>query len=104
GRREGGGEGMGLPPDADNWEILGPPPIKHYPFMQSPRAMTRADMVRVRDQFVEAARMADQAGADMLELHMAHGYLLSNFITPVSNQRRDKYGGSLEQPVHYAPP
>ena len=94
-------EGMDRPLDTGNWEVIGPSPIKHYPFMQTPREMTRADMDRVRAQFVAAARLADEAGADLLELHMAHGYLLSNFITPVSNQRKDDYGGSLANRMRY---
>ena len=94
-------EGMDRPLDSGNWEIVGPSPIKHYPFMQTPRAMTREDMTKVRDDFVAAARMADAAGADLLELHMAHGYLLSNFITPVANQRADEYGGSLENRMRF---
>jgi anthraniloyl-CoA monooxygenase len=94
-------EGMDRPLDSGNWEVIGPSPIKHYPFMQTPREMTREDMIRVRDQFVAAARMADAAGADLLEVHMAHGYLLSNFITPVSNQRTDDYGGSLANRMRY---
>jgi anthraniloyl-CoA monooxygenase len=69
--------------------------------MQTPREMTREDMVRVRDQFVASARMADAAGADLLEVHMAHGYLLSNFITPVSNRRTDEHGGSLANRMRY---
>src|SRR2546428_6715969 len=56
--------------------------------------MDRADMDRVRGQFVGAARMAEQAGFDMLELHMAHGYLLASFISPLTNARTDEYGGS----------
>ena len=94
-------EGMDRPLDGGNWEVIGPSPIKHYPFMQTPRAMTREDMIRVRDDFVAAARMADAAGADLLELHMAHGYLLSNFITPVANRRTDEYGGSLANRMRF---
>ncbi|MBL8665000.1 MAG: bifunctional salicylyl-CoA 5-hydroxylase/oxidoreductase [Candidatus Odyssella sp.] len=94
-------EGMDRPLDSGNWEVIGPSPVKHYPFMQTPRAMTRDDMIRVRDDFVAAARMADAAGADMLELHMAHGYLLSNFITPVANRRTDEYGGSLANRMRF---
>src|SRR5687768_1985316 len=63
--------------------------------------MTRADMDRVRDDFVSAARMGLEAGFDMLELHCAHAYLLSSFITPLSNQRTDEYGGSIENRVRY---
>jgi anthraniloyl-CoA monooxygenase len=63
---------------------------------QTPRAMTRADMDAVRDDFVAATRRAAAAGFDWLELHCAHGYLLSSFISPLTNQRTDEYGGSLE--------
>ena len=68
---------------------------------QTARAMDRADMDRVRDQFVPAAEMAARAGFDMLELHCAHGYLLSSFITPLTNRRTDEYGGSLENRMRY---
>ena len=63
--------------------------------------MTRADMDAVRDQFVAAVRMGLEAGFDMVELHAAHGYLLSSFITPLQNKRTDEYGGSLENRLRY---
>jgi anthraniloyl-CoA monooxygenase len=63
--------------------------------------MTRAEMDRVRDEFVRATEMAAAAGFDMVELHCAHGYLLSSFITPLSNTRTDEYGGSLENRLRY---
>jgi anthraniloyl-CoA monooxygenase len=63
--------------------------------------MTRDDMDRVRDDFVRATRMAVDAGFDMVELHCAHGYLLSSFLTPVSNRRADDYGGSLENRLRF---
>src|SRR5207302_10376756 len=66
-----------------------------------PREMSRADMDQVRDAFVRATRMAIDANFDMLELHAAHGYLLSSFLTPVSNQRRDAYGGSLDNRLRF---
>jgi anthraniloyl-CoA monooxygenase len=69
--------------------------------MHLPREMTRADMDEVRGQFVRAARMAHEAGFDMLELHCAHGYLLSSFITPLANHRTDEYGGSLENRLRF---
>jgi anthraniloyl-CoA monooxygenase len=94
-------EGMDEPLDEGNWEIVGPSPIPYKDGSQTPRPMTRADMDRVRDDFVRAARLADRAGFDMLELHMAHGYLLSSFLTPLSNQRDDEYGGSLENRMRY---
>ena len=94
-----GGEEAQLP--EGNWELLAPSAIAHAPTMQVPRAMTRADMDLVREQFVRAARMAIDAGFDMLELHCAHGYLLSSFITPLSNRRTDEYGGALENRLRY---
>ena len=60
-----------------------------------------ADMDRVRDQFVAAAEMAERAGFDMIELHCAHGYLLSSFITPLTNRRTDDYGGSLANRMRF---
>jgi anthraniloyl-CoA monooxygenase len=63
--------------------------------------MTRADMDEVRDQFIGATRMAQKAGFDMVELHCAHGYLLSSFITPLQNRRTDEYGGSLSNRLRY---
>jgi anthraniloyl-CoA monooxygenase len=63
--------------------------------------MTRADMDKVRDQFVAAVRMGIDCGFDMVELHAAHGYLLSSFITPLQNKRTDEYGGSLENRLRY---
>ena len=66
-----------------------------------PRAMTREDMDRVRDDFVRSTRYAAEAGFDWLELHCAHGYLLSSFISPLTNQRSDEYGGSLENRLRY---
>ena len=68
---------------------------------QVPEPMTRADMDAVRDQFVAAVRMGVEAGFDMVELHAAHGYLLSSFLTPLQNQRPDEYGGSLENRLRF---
>ncbi len=94
-------EGMDQPLEEGNWPLIAPSAIRHYAFNQAPRAMDRRDMDRVKAEFVSAARMAARAGADMLELHMAHGYLLSSFITPVANRREDEYGGSLENRMRY---
>ncbi len=96
-----GWEGMDLPLETGNWEVLGASPLAHGPGMHVPRAATRADMDTVRDDFAAAARRAAEAGADLVEVHMAHGYLLSNFISPVSNQREDDYGGSLENRMRF---
>jgi len=94
-------EDDGMPLKADNWEILGPSTVAWSDGHQVPKAMTRADMDLVRDQFVASAEMADRCGFDMLEIHAAHGYLLSSFITPLTNQRTDEYGGSLENRMRY---
>lgn len=83
------------------WELIAPSPIPWSQDDQVPRAMTRADMDRVRDDFVRAVGRAVEAGFDMVELHCAHGYLLSSFLTPVSNQRTDAYGGSLENRLRF---
>jgi anthraniloyl-CoA monooxygenase len=83
------------------WEIIAPSPLPFAPGRQVPREMTRADMDKVRDAFVRATQMSDAAGFDMIELHFAHGYLLSSFISPLSNQRRDHYGGSLANRMRF---
>lgn len=83
------------------WELVAPSPIAWDEGDQVPREMTRADMDRVRDDFVRAVGGALEAGFDMVELHCAHGYLLSSFLTPVSNRRTDAYGGSLENRLRF---
>ena len=93
--------GEDIPLERDGWDVMGPSPVAHAPHMQAPRAMTRTDMDAVRNAFVRATRMAVDAGFDMIELHCAHGYLLSSFITPLSNQRTDEYGGSLANRVRF---
>jgi anthraniloyl-CoA monooxygenase len=90
-----GWERPDYPLDSGNWELLAPSPLPYAPQSQAPREMARADMDRIRDDFVRSARFADRAGFDMLELHMAHGYLLSSFISPLTNRREDEYGGPI---------
>ena len=94
-------EGTDIPMDEGNWEVMGPSPLAHRPTMQVARAMSRADMERVRDQFAQSTAMAIESGFDMVELHCAHGYLLSSFITPLANQRTDEFGGSLENRLRF---
>lgn len=77
------------------WELIAPSPIAWSTEHQTPREMTRVDMDRVRDDFVRSVGWAAEAGFDMVELHCAHGYLLSSFLTPISNHRTDDYGGSV---------
>ncbi len=89
------------PLPAGNWPLLAPSAISYGPTNQVPQAMTRADMDRVTGEFVRATRWAVDAGFDWLELHCAHGYLLSAFICPLSNLRDDQYGGSLENRCRY---
>jgi anthraniloyl-CoA monooxygenase len=96
-----GWEDMDAPLAAGNWPLIAASAVAWSPGNQVPKAMDRADMDAVRDEFVAAARMADRAGFDMIELHMAHGYLLSSFITPLTNRRDDDYGGSLENRMRY---
>ena len=87
--------GIDEPLETDNWEVIAPSPIPYSPLNQVPREMTRQDMDIVRDQFVAAAQGALEAGFDLLEIHCAHGYLLSSFLSPLTNHRSDAYGGSL---------
>jgi anthraniloyl-CoA monooxygenase len=94
-------EGMDEPLPSGNWELMAPSPLPYLPISQVPREMTRDDMKLVREQFVTAARMAARAGFDLLELHCAHGYLLASFISPLTNLRRDEFGGSLENRLRY---
>ncbi len=95
-------EGADQPLAEGNWELLAPSPLPYIAGVsQTPRAMTRADMDAVRDAFVAATRRAEEAGFDMIELHAAHGYLLSSFISPLTNQRADEYGGTLEKRCRY---
>jgi anthraniloyl-CoA monooxygenase len=94
-------EGTDIPMDEGNWEVMGPSPLSHRPTMQVPRVMSRHDMATVRDQFARSTAMAIDCGFDMVELHCAHGYLLSSFITPLANRRDDEYGGSLENRLRF---
>ncbi len=94
-------DGMDRPLDGGAWPIVAPSPLAYYPESQVPRAMTRADMDRVKADFVAAVKRADRAGFDMLELHCAHGYLLASFISPLTNQRDDDYGGVLANRLRF---
>ena len=88
-------------PLEEGWELIAPSSIPWSDEDRTPREMTRVDMDRVRDDFVRATRWADEAGFDMVELHCAHGYLLSSFLTPVSNHRADEYGGSVDNRLRF---
>jgi anthraniloyl-CoA monooxygenase len=94
-------EGMDEPLEHGNWPVVGPSAIPYAPVNQVPAELTRGEMNDIRDAFVRAAEMGREAGFDMLELHCAHGYLLSSFITPLRNRRSDEYGGSLANRLRY---
>lgn len=96
-----GWEEMEAPLKEGNWDLVSASPIAWSERNQVPREMTREDMERVCAEFAAAAEMANRAGFDMIELHAAHGYLLSSFISPVSNHRTDEYGGALENRLRY---
>lgn len=94
-------EGMDQPLAEGAWEILAPSPIPYFPHSQTPRPMTRQDMDGVVADYVQATQHALQAGFDLIELHLAHGYLLASFISPLTNRRDDEYGGSLENRMRF---
>ncbi len=95
-------EGMDEPLDDGNWEVVAPSPLPYRPGVnQTPRSLTLADLATIKGQFVAATRRAEAAGFDLVELHCAHGYLLSSFVSPLTNQRRDRYGGSLAKRLRY---
>jgi len=96
-----GWEDSDAPLASGNWPVISASALPWSPRNQTPRAMDRADMDQVRHDFVTATEMAARAGFDMIELHAAHGYLISAFISPVSNIRTDDYGGTLENRMRY---
>ncbi len=96
-----GWEVMDAPLKDGNWDLVSASAIPWSDNNAVPRAATREDMDAIKAQFVAAAEMAERAGFDMIEMHAAHGYLISSFISPVSNQRDDGYGGSLENRLRY---
>jgi anthraniloyl-CoA monooxygenase len=96
-----GWDGMDEPLETGNWPLIGPSAVAWSPAHQLPQPMTRADMQSVLAAFVRATAMAERCGFDMIELHCAHGYLLSAFITPLSNRRTDAYGGTLDNRLRF---
>ncbi len=88
-------EGIDEPLRGGNWPIVAASPLPYRPHGQVPREMDRGDMDRVKSDYVRAAGLAEQAGFDMLEIHFAHGYLLAGFLSPLTNRRRDAYGGAI---------
>ncbi len=94
-------EGIDLPLQSGNWETLSASAIPYRPESAPPRAMQAADFQEVKAQFVASAQMAHRIGADMIELHAAHGYLIASFLSPITNKRTDQFGGSLENRLRF---
>ncbi|QWA24619.1 bifunctional salicylyl-CoA 5-hydroxylase/oxidoreductase [Streptomyces osmaniensis] len=94
-------EGMDEPLDDGNWPLVAASPIPYKPDGQTPRELSRSQLTDIREQFTSAAWRAARAGFDLLELHCAHGYLLSGFLSPLTNRRTDAYGGTLEKRLRF---
>jgi anthraniloyl-CoA monooxygenase len=94
-------EGANEPLEEGNWPVIAASAVSWSPANQVPRAMTRSDMDAVTDAYRQAALRGADAGFDMVELHFAHGYLLSSFLTPLANRRDDEYGGSIQNRLRY---
>ena len=93
--------GLDRPLPAGNWPLLSASALPYTPRSQTPTAMSRKEMDKVKNDFAQVAKMAHEAGFDMLQLHLAHGYLLASFISPLTNIRTDEYGGALENRLRY---
>ena len=96
-----GWEGMDLPLASKNWDTLSASPIPWSSDNTTPREISKSQMDQVKAEFVASVEMADRAGFDMIELHAAHGYLISSFISPVSNTRSDEFGGTLDNRMRW---
>lgn len=95
-------EGDNEPLDTGRWPLLSASPLPYFPDRSPvPREMTRDDMREAEGDYVAAAELADRAGFDLLEIHMAHGYLLASFLSPLTNRRTDEYGGVLENRMRF---
>jgi anthraniloyl-CoA monooxygenase len=94
-------EGLDRPLKQGNWPLLSASPLPYTPQSQLPQEMDRAAMDQVRNDFVRAAQMAQEANFDLLQLNFAHGYLLASFLSPLTNLRSDEYGGVLEQRLRF---
>ena len=90
-----------LGPEKRGWQPVAPSPLPFTPEHPVPREAAPADLKAIQDQFVDAARRATRAGFQVIEVHMAHGYLLHEFLSPLSNHRKDGYGGSLENRMRF---
>jgi 2,4-dienoyl-CoA reductase-like NADH-dependent reductase (Old Yellow Enzyme family) len=93
--------GAAVPPEAGGWQPIAPSPLPFDSRHPAPAQMSVEDMDRVCDQFIAAARRGAEAGYQVLEIHAAHGYLLHEFLSPLSNRREDEYGGSLQNRMRF---
>jgi len=93
--------GKALAPDEGAWTTVAPSVLPYGPGWHVPQALTKDGLREVKQQFVDAAKRAERIGFDIVELHAAHGYLLHEFLSPISNQRDDEYGGSLENRMRF---
>ncbi|GHH28156.1 bifunctional salicylyl-CoA 5-hydroxylase/oxidoreductase [Lentzea cavernae] len=94
-------EGMDEPLAEGGWDVVGPSPLPYGPGSPVPSELGRQELDRITGEFVAAARRGAEAGFDLLELHCAHGYLLSSFLSPIANQRTDEYGGTLTNRLRF---
>lgn len=94
-------DGIDQPLEEGNWPTVSASPLPYGPDNTAPAELDRAGMDQVVQDFVDATRRADEAGFDLVEIHAAHGYLLSAFLSPIANQRTDDYGGSLENRARF---
>ncbi|ADD40015.1 bifunctional salicylyl-CoA 5-hydroxylase/oxidoreductase [Stackebrandtia nassauensis] len=94
-------DGIDEPLPEGNWPLVAASPLPYRPDSQTPGELTREQLAEIRDQFADSARRAREAGFDLLELHCAHGYLLSGFISPLTNRRTDEYGGDLANRLRF---
>ncbi|MEE2904534.1 MAG: bifunctional salicylyl-CoA 5-hydroxylase/oxidoreductase [Myxococcota bacterium] len=94
-------EGMDVPLDDGNWPIVAASAIPYLPISQVPKSLDKDEMKHIISEFEQATRNADQAEFDLLELHMAHGYLLASFLSPLTNQRHDEFGGDIENRARF---
>ena len=94
-------DGMDRPLPQGAWDVVSASPLPYYPDSQIPHELDRAGMDRIKDEFVAATQRGEACGFDMLELHCAHGYLLASFLSPLTNQRSDDYGGTLDNRLRF---
>lgn len=96
-----GWEGMDEPLESGNWPIVSASPIRYADANQTPQELSEERMGEIIDEFAHSVELADRAGFDMIEAHMAHGYLLASFISPLTNQRTDEYGGPIKNRMRF---